>query len=141
MPLHQPRAQAGVVAPHCSQRIVERLLAVRQRIRDAFVQQARYLLDGLWPEVAADHVAAKRKRQAGPGRPPLTQVDDLLQPFVLVGQLSLVNQQACGDLASSHGILDAVERHDDVVDFGVVEAQGEKRGRERSWNRDLDPLQ
>ena len=51
--------------------------------------------------------------------PPLAEVHDLLQAFVLVRQLPFVNQQARRHLAVPNRILDAIERHDDVVDVGI----------------------
>ena len=52
------------------------------------------LRDHLGPEIAPDDVAAERQRQpAGALRPPLAEVDDLPQPFVLIRELPFVDQQ------------------------------------------------
>ena len=85
------------------------------------------------PEIAADDVAAERQRQAaGPLGPPLAEIDDLLQPFVLVGQLPLVDQQARVRLAVEDRLLNLVERDDDVFEVRLVDAQRQVRGRERA---------
>ena len=104
-----------------------------EAVGDAVVQQPRQAADQLRAEIAANHVAAERQRQAaGAIRPPLAEVDELAQPFLLVGELPFVNQQAGLDLAVAHGLEDLVERHHDVFDVGLVQPQREKRGRQRA---------
>src|SRR5437762_5159869 len=71
---------------------------------DAVVKQAGKRRDGRRAELALDDIAAKRQRQpAGAIGPPLSEVDDLPQPFVLVRDLTLVNQQTGGNLAGEIG--------------------------------------
>jgi hypothetical protein len=94
------------------------------------------------PEVAPDHVPAERQRQpAGPIRPPLAEVHDLLQPFVRVGELTLVNQQSSRDGTFPNLVLDLIERHDDVVDRRIEETQREKRRGQLAGNGDADTLE
>ena len=71
-------------------------------------------------------------RPAGALRPPLAEVDDLLQPLVLIRQLPFVDQQAGLGLAVEHGLLNLVERDDDVLEVRLVEPQRQIRGRQRS---------
>src|SRR5258706_15173065 len=60
---------------------------------DAVVKEAGERRDGRRAELALDDVASKRQRQpAGAIGPPLAEVDDLPKPFVLVRDLTLVNQ-------------------------------------------------
>ena len=123
------------------QRVLDRLLAVRQRVRDAVVQQLRDLGDHLRPEVAPDDVAAERQRQpAGALGPPLAEIDDLPQPFVLIRQLALVDQQAGLGAAVEHRLTDLVERHDDVLEVRFVDPQRQVGGRQRARNRDAAAL-
>ena len=97
--------------------------------------------DHLGPEVAADDVAAERQRQAaGPLRPPLAEVDDLLQALVLIRQLPFVDEQPGLGLAIEDGLLNLVERNHDVLEVGLVEPQRQVRGRQRPRNRDAAPL-
>ena len=60
-------------------RVLERLVAMVERVRDAVVQQPRDASRiALGPEIAPDDVAAERQRQpAGAVGPPLAEVDDL----------------------------------------------------------------
>ena len=102
------------------------------------MQQLRDLADHLGSEIAADDVAAERQRQAaGPPGPPLPEIDDLLQPFVLVRQLPLVDQQPRVRLAIENCLTDFVERDDEVFEVRLVDAQGQVGGGERA--RDSDP--
>ena len=92
--------------------------------------------DQLRPEIAANHVAAERQRQAARALgPPLAEVDELPQPLLLVGELPFVNQQPRLDLAVAHGLEDLVERHHHVLDVRLVEPQRQERGRQRAGNR------
>ena len=78
-------------------------------------------------EIAADDVAAERQRQpAGAVRPPLAEIDDLLQALFGVRHLSFVDQQARRELAGVHPLLNLVERHDDVLDRRVEQPQRQK---------------
>ena len=80
-------------------RVLDRLVPMLERVRDAVVQEPRQRRDRRRAEVAANHVAAERQRQpAGAIGPPLAEIDDLLQPLVRVRQLSFVNQQTGRDL-------------------------------------------
>jgi hypothetical protein len=56
------------------------------------VQHRRHLRDHFRPQILANHVAAERQRHAaGAFCPPLAEVDNLLQPLVLVRQLPFVD--------------------------------------------------
>ena len=95
------------------------------------------MVDHLRTEVAADDVAAERQRQsAGVVGPPLAEVDDLLQPFLGIRQLPLVNEQPRVGLALEHGLLNLVEGNDHVFEVGLVEPQRQVRGRQRAGNGD-----
>ena len=99
------------------------------------------LRNHLRPEIPADDVAAERQRQpAGPLRPPLAEIHDLPQPFVLVRELPLVDQQSGLGLAVEHRLLNLIERHDDVLEVRLVDAQREVGRRERAGNRDAAAL-
>ncbi len=92
-------------------------------------------------EVAADDVAAKRQRQTTSlVRPPLAEVDNLLQALVLIRQLPLVDEQPRLCLAIEDGLLDLVERDNDVLEVGLVQPQREIRGCQRPRNRDAAAL-
>ncbi len=81
------------------------------------------------------------QRQAGgPLRPPLAEVDDLLQALVLIRQLPFVNEQPGFRLAVEDGLLNLVERNYDELEVGLVEPQRQVGGRQRPRNRNAPPL-
>src|SRR5262245_2758831 len=109
---------------------------MRKRVGDAVVQHLRHLADQLGSEIAADDVAAERQRK--PARalvPPLAEIDDLAQAVLGVRQLPFVDEQARVGLAVGDEPLDLIERHDDVLEIGLVESQREIGGRQRAGNR------
>ena len=105
------------------------------------MEQARDLANRLRPEITSDYISAERQRQ--PARalgPPFAHIDNLLQPFILIRELPLVNQQAGADLPSAYGVLNTAERHHDVVDVRAIDPQREKRRRQRPRDGDRDAL-
>src|SRR5205085_2928129 len=92
-------------------RVFDSLSPVRERVRDAIVQQLRYLADHLGPQVAPDDVAAERQREStGAIGPPLAEIDDLPQPVIGVRELAFVNQKAGIRFSGRDELLDLVER-------------------------------
>ena len=88
-------------------------------------------------QIAADDVAAERKRQTGGViGPPLAEVDDLPEALLGVGQLPLVNEQPGVRLAVEDHLLDLVERHDGELEARLVQPQRQVRRGERAWYRD-----
>src|SRR5581483_5927612 len=86
-------AARDVHAPAEAERVVERLVAMRERRVDRLPEDVRHLADDAVAEVAPDRVHPERQRQARLEEPPLAEVEALVQPCVAVGQLALVDQQ------------------------------------------------
>ena len=76
------------------ERVLHRLAPVVEPGLDRLAQDVGEVEQRVGPEVAAGDVRAERQRQPGLEQPPLAEVDDLLQPFGLVGELALVDQEA-----------------------------------------------
>ena len=93
----------------------------------------------LLTEVPTSDVGAERKRQAGVEEPPLTEVDDLVQPVIAVRELSFVDQQPCVRAAGDNLVDDLVEGHFPEAEvMAEGQAKNEKRRRHATRNRDLD---
>src|SRR5689334_24097086 len=113
-----------------------------QAKRDAVVQEAREGVDVCGAEIPPDDVSTEGQRKpARSVRPPLAEIDDLLQSFFCVRQLTLVNQQTGLDGSAVHFFLDLVERHDDELDIRVEQPQRQKGRRQLAWNRDADAFE
>src|SRR5262245_61738965 len=104
-----------------------------ERVRDAVAKEPRHRCNYRRSEIPADDVAAERQwqttRTVGP---PLAEVDDFLQPLVLIRQLPFVNQQARRHFAASNSVLNTVEWHHYIFDRGIVHAKRQKGSRERA---------
>src|SRR5258707_14386196 len=61
-------------------RILQRLLAIVQRILNTLLQRRAHAGHKLRAKLAADGVPTERKRKPGELQPPLAAVEDLLQP-------------------------------------------------------------
>ena len=103
-------AALGVHAAAEAERVLERLLAMLERGVDRLAQDLRHVARRLLAEVAPHGVDAERKRQARFEQPPLAEVEALLEAFVAVGQLPLVDQQPRVRAARRDLRLDLVER-------------------------------
>ncbi len=93
-------------------------------------------------EVATDDVAAKGQGQAaGSIRPPFSEIDDLLQALLGIGELSLVDQQAGSNPSSEDLVLNPIERDHDVLHRRIEEAQRQKRRRHFTGDRNANSFE
>ena len=92
------------------------------------------------PEIAADGVAAERQRQAGLIAPPAPEIDDAVQPGLVVGELALVDDQPGLVLAGEHFGNDLVEGNDYGLDLGREELQRQVGGGQRARDGDAHAL-
>ena len=90
-------------------------------------------------EVAARDVDPERKRQAGLEQPPLAEVDGRFEAVLLVGELTLVDEEARVRPAGLDLVHDLVERDfAEPVLAAEVEAEDEERRRHPPGHGDLD---
>src|SRR4051794_6048961 len=115
--------QLGVEPAAVLERVLHRLLAVVEPGLDRLAQDVGELEQRVGPKVPPGDVRAERQRQPGLEQPPFAQVDDLLQALVLIGQLSLVDQQARVGAARHDLVDDLVERHLAVAEAADAHAQ------------------
>src|ERR1700742_1724068 len=99
---------------------------------DAVAQGLRHGEHHVVAKRAADGIAAEWQGQAGLLAPPYGQIQDLVQGAVRVGELSLVNDEAGGEIAGENLGDDAIEGDDRGLDLGSEELQGEIGGGEVS---------
>src|SRR4029453_2505442 len=99
------------------------------------------IVQRLRPEIPPRHVDSERQRQTRLEQPPLAEIDDLAQPFRLVRQLALVDEQARVRSPGLHLVEDLVERDLAETELPEEEPEDEKRGRHAPRDRDLDRLQ
>ena len=87
-------------------------------------------------EVPAHHVDAEGERQARVALPGLAEVEDLHEPELTVGDLSLMNQQAHVCLSFKNSLRNLIER--DLDQRRVADVETEQQGRRRVLARDRD---
>ena len=87
-------------------------------------------------EVPAHHVDAEGERQARVALPGLAEVEDLHEPQLTVGDLSLMNQQADVCLSFKNSLRNLIER--DLDQRRVADVEPEQQGRRRVLARDRD---
>ena len=95
-------------------RVLDRLGAMAQRVRDAVVQHLRDTCSSTSGPRSRRMTLPPRGsgKPAGPLEPPFAQIDDLVQAVGRVGELPFVNQQPRVHAAFEHGAIDLIERHD-----------------------------
>ena len=114
----------------------EGLFAVVEGVLDAVAQRVGCREQGFGAQRAADGVAAEGKRKAGLFAPPLTEVEELDEAVVGVGELTFVDDEAGFELACDDGGDDLVEGDDRGFDLGSEELEGEVGGGEGAGNGD-----
>src|SRR5215217_1839773 len=86
--------QATVEPASVLKGIGERLLARLQAGRDRRAKHLGEVVQHVVAEIAARDVDSERKRQSGLQKPPLAEVDHVVEPVRLVRQLALVDEKA-----------------------------------------------
>ncbi len=76
---HEPIGLGSIEIAAVLERIIERLVAMRQSVLDALVKQSVHVANDCGAEIFADTVGAERQRQIGLFVPPLAEIDDELQ--------------------------------------------------------------
>src|SRR5262245_47295715 len=79
----EPVREAAIHVTRITQGIGELLLAMLQAVADTLFQKPADLADNFVSQVAANHVAAQRQRQARFLLPPDAQIDEEAQSLVL----------------------------------------------------------
>ncbi len=98
--------------------------AVLQAILDARVQNIGKFGDDFLPERFLHRIAAERQRQAARlGEEPLAEIGAEEKALTGVGQLAFVDDEAHFRLAAREGVEDLIERHDDVVELLLRQAE------------------
>src|SRR5436190_13133312 len=107
---HEPVGELCVEPAPELEGVLHRLLAVVQAGLDRLAEDVGEVEKRSGTDVAPSHVRPERQRQPGFEEPPLAEVDDLLQPGVLVGELPLVDEQARVGATRGDLVQDLVER-------------------------------
>src|ERR1700682_5389815 len=85
---------AAIESARETHRVVQRILAMVETVRDARAQMPGHFLLNIPRHVLADDVSTEGKRQSGLLQPPRPHVGDEMQPVVLVCELAFVDQQS-----------------------------------------------
>src|SRR5205823_7571791 len=109
--------------------VLERLVRVGGRPGDRVAETLRELPVERLAEVPAHHVDAEGERQARVALPGLAEVEDLHEPELTVGDLSLMNQQAHVCLSFKNSLRNLIER--DLDQRRVADVETEQQGRRR----------
>src|SRR5688500_11730873 len=119
---------AAVQAPGVLHRVIEGAGPVLQSVRNALPEMAGNRPNQIGTEVLTDDVSAKRQRQPGRTKPPLTHVGDQLESPRLVRQLTLVDDHSGVHVARQDCVLDLVEGHVHGFDLRLkqTECQGSR---------------
>src|SRR5215813_5771124 len=143
-------AESAVVDPHLDEtisrldrhvarelhRVVQSVLPVVHRKLNAAAEPTRNFTLKLRAEVALDRVAAHRQRQSGLLLPPRAEVNNLAQTALVIGQLTLVDQQPGVVIASDDLVNDLIEGNDAVIEFRRVQPERQVRAGQLARNSD-----
>ncbi len=88
-------------------------------------------------EVAANYVAAHRKRKAGLLVPPFAEIEHLVKAELIVEELSFVDQKPGVNVAFLDHVDDLVERDDHILKIRIVDPHCQKRAGQFARDRDL----
>src|SRR5258705_748730 len=127
---------APIEAARVTHGVIQRALSVVQAIGDALAQVTRNFFLNLARHVLPYDVSAEGKRKPRLLEPPGFHVSNQMQAFILVGELTLVDQQSGFDIAGEDGLLDLVEWNDDRDEVGLEKSEREIRAGHHSRNRD-----
>src|SRR3954462_12192612 len=96
--------------------ILERLLAMIQRVLNALPHRCSDLRHQLWTERALDSISPQRQWQPGFAVPPFAKVEDLLHARLPKRKLAFVDDQAGAEFPGFHLRNDLIEWHNGSFD-------------------------
>ena len=76
-------------------------------------------------DVFAEHIAAKRKRQACCTLPPFAKIDQFLKTRARISELAFVNDQTGVGAPVFYRLENLIKRHDDVLEIVEINFQCE----------------
>jgi len=128
--------ERGVQVARELHRVLERLFAMVEGVLDAVAQGIGGGEEGVDAEGAADGVATEREREVGLLAPPLAEVEELEQAVIRVGELALMDDEACLVFAGDYGGDDLVEGDHHGFDLRCEELEREVGGGEGAGDGD-----